>query len=1257
MAFIQNIPFNTKNYYKHNYYQVLENLIPKVYFEEDKKLVVSEEQNPVDQLIFSHIKLAQNFNSIITVQTSGAGIDFATLSGISKYFIKQNGLTELTPTEFEINLLYPIQKTFKDFKTKSEFEDFVSGTFLPNIILNSPTYLFNTGNIASAHTYLIENLGLLYPLNTSQYPIGTYPTQPSALLTRLLVDNLYEGIPITLNEVIKAYTEFIWKNYSSLRTAKTLDLIPTQFLSSTGEYTSGTQQLDKAKTLIDIVYSPLTIDRGDFRVRNAFQEFLNLNDFEVEVLKRGPFSKFVQAISYGMYDVNSDVDNLSILYDINNCSKQNLVLLAQFIGLELIGNDESVWRRQLKSAIAYYKSRGTMQGLVNVVNSVFGDTGYDVSSKIKFQYESYIPNILYFCLATESPVFSSFSSWNRDTAKSAGIQEYSDKDMDLNIRYVLDNILLGAYIRFPDKFKIGTTAFDSNTIYTYRDRQINIPPWELIKYYRYCEIDIKLLNYFEEKLVCFGVDKDVAASSMQYIKDNTIDALTDIGYKNNWLFFTSAATVPPNYDQIVNNFQKQKTKYISLWNGKSSTFNVTLAASDFTYNKYESALNLSEGFKFLTRSIHSGSPAHSIPNINLTVFGVDESDFADFTCQEYQSSLADSFDLFYSTAPNLGSLTSFESNDITFDYFFDDNYTTNNPNNISRTTFRRRNLKNILPKDGWYNRTGFNMPTYQPSLNNHSYKILGYIPSSNSFMPVSSHNNIPDVYGICENNTANTTYNGVTTSTTFRCRGASSLDDSTCIRYATRGETHPIFFVIFKTITNREYEKFTSALTDKLYLASFGDFSDYADVAQSKTNEASAFNNANVYSNFEFGRGLSKLAFAYFNKYYTYGIPDEYNRKIGGYNILSHTYGPHIFNGLFTELDLGNPTLSQIITSSYDNEIRMTSEDGGVFSDSGKTYLTQKYIDDGTSVFLTDVEYVNNNILRQVEFVTSPGNSKQNYFSVINIDRSLQDNLTTNFSIGNNLVKIKNTNAVGIPRLRFNLRKTENTLLPNHEFVLTIPSFVGNDFGNYIGGATLGVWIHTNPEDGKFWSWTKNKTWELQDVSSISSTKVINDICIKFVFEKKTPSGLDPVCLKSLSENVPLVNIKNLSKDLMQNNIVEFNTLNNFCVSGGYTGGSVHKENQSYVIEVFMLPDNTGESYLLIEELNMYDKTFNTFAEEYSPKDLRTILLFFRELGSGSHTRSITNSSLAGSRLSYKIRPEMEGPSPSSKQYTSITAY
>jgi hypothetical protein len=159
------------------------------------------------------------------------------------------------------------------------------------------------------------------------------------------------------------------------------------------------------------------------------------------------------------------------------------------------------------------------------------------------------------------------------------------------------------------------------------------------------------------------------------------------------------------------------------------------------------------------------------------------------------------------------------------------------------------------------------------------------------------------------------------------------------------------------------------------------------------------------------------------------------------------------------------------------------------------------------------------------------------------------------------------------------------------------------------------------------------------------------------VFEKKTPSGLDPVCLKSLSENVPLVNIKNLSKDLMQNNIVEFNTLNNFCVSGGYTGGSVHKENQSYVIEVFMLPDNTGESYLLIEELNMYDKTFNTFAEEYSPKDLRTILLFFRELGSGSHTRSITNSSLAGSRLSYKIRPEMEGPSPSSKQYTSITAY
>ena len=92
-------------------------------------------------------------------------------------------------------------------------------------------------------------------------------------------------------------------------------------------------------------------------------------------------------------------------------------------------------------------------------------------------------------------------------------------------------------------------------------------------------------------------------------------------------------------------------------------------------------------------------------------------------------------------------------------------------NDIPRRTVRRRNYQNVMPFNGYYDRTGFNMPTPFENDDSLSGLPLGYIPASGTYVEVSSHVNLPDVWDQCEDLDSKNSYNNYAVSDTMPARG------------------------------------------------------------------------------------------------------------------------------------------------------------------------------------------------------------------------------------------------------------------------------------------------------------------------------------------------------------------------------------------------------------------------------------------------------------------------------------------------------
>lgn len=1196
-----------RNTYKRNYVDNFEFVIPEVYFSKDLSLSGTQ-LDPINEIINSHITLAKNFSSVIYVSALAgtAFSELSSISGISQFFIKQNNLTEVTPNSFEHDVLLPLNNTFRNYSTSAQFASYLSSNLLSTIVLNRPTAILVDNPAASAtHKHLIENLGLLYFLNTSG-PAGGY--QPSTIFSSLLLEKTFLGEPILTVDGIKGITEYIWRNYSLCATWRSLGLIPSSFVPNeyqavSSQYTSGTQQLDKLLTMLEVIYSPLYVDSKDFKVRDSFNTYFSATAYQTTRSYAGPFFKLLRAFAFGIVDIDNEVETLNTLYDVEQCPDEYLPLLAELIGWKLFGSDPSRWRLQLTNAVDIYKRTGTKESIKVAVDSLFGQDVFDVTTNIYELWESYIPNLIYYSLATESSIFKDFTTWTRSIANKLGVKTFSSSSMDENLRLATDTILLELVKEFPSQFVIGDKIFpvgSSGFTFNYRNRIFEIPPWEEIPYYAKSSVTEQLILSLIDKLACFGVRKDFALQVGDYIRDNTIRASDDIRVGNSFLMFTSGAQFAPNLDRLVSNLISEREEYATLWNGKSSHYKLILAASSFDFAKDTLEVDSRNAVYESGRIADEFAPAHSIRDTRL---------FAETSDQhnKYDTDLPildlNNTNTYVKTVSSVGltrqevigasANTTFsreEANSILDGPIgpYSSTYVV-----APRTAFRRRNLKLVLPFDKMYTRTGRNMPTgWQISSTERSYTSslgflpLGLIPSAGVYIPIPQYSSIPPIYSICENLSSRNIYSGLTVSNTFPCRGSWPLGRGSQFTqapfllssqeypgdsdyypgdaYIDRGQLDPFVAVIHWL---KEQEKLKLAemqvLNSSSLLKDIGWKNVSASIANSSTENFGWFPNSfDEYESISLGSRIQRLYqdyTLYLNRHHT--RPDILD--IDGPTIFGFAYGSILRNKNFDKLGSLAITYPSYINSSVTNVVTHVNS-SGVFSQSPGvaslgTYLAQLPADLIASGYkgTGTKEFRVSSILSGIEFIQTSGSSQKNSFTFFDLDDSFarKDSDDLNYTINNPLIRLKAID--GLPRVKISLKgygvpQSEgyginyNLLIPEHEYNFQIKALASNEDGTRLGDSKLGVWIHTPYENGYVWSWEpRAKKWVINHYTDITIEYILNNLTETLSFEDKDRNldipGLPKFkCIDSIPTNPLEPNNYALIRSFLNNEFTTF---------------------------------------------------------------------------------------------------------------------
>lgn len=636
---------------KYNYIDHIVPLVPSLYTDrEDVNHGVEEELSY--KVLANYLKLVEHSREFFDVSN-------LTLTDIQARFVPANKLTRVTPQDVDDYVFAPLGLRLTDYTASSEFENILTTNALGAIILNgeqsyesSAFRLFFSGNddnipglqtlypevstVSLAHDKLVDKLGLLYFLNCSgpvaftglSTPTGfrpiTHVELSSLSLSGLWVEKIFKGETVNEEHCLNTLAEFIWKNreagYTTLNANR---FIPQEFLSGTSQistetYLSGTQLLDAYKTSLGLWTNP-DMDKSTI-VKDSVSVFLSSNLIPTKFANSGALSKFLRALGYASYDLNHVVDSLGDLIDIDECPPQFLDYLAAMVGWKLIGTDATEWRQQLRNATQAYRMKGTASGLDAVVEYIFDRNVFYPTSGLTETWESYLPNVLYYLVKTESFLTSAtmeearqWANWWKNT--DSVTLHHDPDDMDNNCRFVVDMLLEyidkqhklihinGKYWKDEDMWKSIKSNPNSPNGFEHRGKIVKVPPWEKDRFYSDSYVTLDALNTVSALL---ATDKDrgglsmttsAAAYVVNYCKENLgLDQTPPMpGDRQRFKFQTSALTIPPNVSSLPlrsGNFA-DATNLSDYWNRKSSTMILDINAEDVDMSqKGNSKLNL-----------------------------------------------------------------------------------------------------------------------------------------------------------------------------------------------------------------------------------------------------------------------------------------------------------------------------------------------------------------------------------------------------------------------------------------------------------------------------------------------------------------------------------------------------------------------------------------------------------------------------------------------------------------------------------------
>jgi hypothetical protein len=794
----------TNRFYKRNYKDALDYIIPEVYFTQDLTLSGTQ-PDAIDSIINSHINFCVNQPTILSISAAGTFSSINEVSSLSRWFIPQNKINNLTAKEFEIQILHPLGICMGDLNGMqctyyscpgNECNTNFSGvpytnivnvfkdTLFPKIILNSDSLQTTTSGAFSTtpggtHEYLINRLGWIYFLNTAS------AGDASSYIASSLADMYVSGTNFSVKDGIKGLSYYVYNNWPSLSSTYP-GLLPSDYTSGTTTYVSGTQPLDRLHTLIDVIYSDQYSNKDDTYVRDAFDDYVANSTLLTGRERAGPFSKFIKGVSYSFFDTRDEVERLESLYDIENCPPRLLKYVADLIGWDLKGSNPEGWRRQLLFATTLYKQRGTKKGLYNAITTVLPGVELEESSISEF-YESYIPYLAYYLLNTDSALFESLSTWTQEEAFKYTGGEYDPASLDNNVRIVIDHMMLKAVTRFPELFYVKNFKFDLTNpdfVFFYRGRSFSIPPWEEEKFYMDCESTPSFLQFIKNELICLGVSYEHATNFYNYAANNISQKNLDTRFYNNGLlFFTSSINLPPNESTILDNYKVEKYKYLPLWNAKSSHFNVSVSSGSFTDSFFNSTIYTKQDFFQSLSIVDEFSPAKSIPRTHVDLQQVETLSAITFNCPSVRYLL---YDISLSGFPGSVQSSGVDIRNIPYavggDFPTPDNSSrarndhTNLPvykrdfvdspgdfsqlagssvsavplTQVDRTNVRRRDFSKTLQKGGWYTRTGRNMPSYFNTSSQGAdteFAPLGFVNILYKYNPVINPYDLDEVSG------------------------------------------------------------------------------------------------------------------------------------------------------------------------------------------------------------------------------------------------------------------------------------------------------------------------------------------------------------------------------------------------------------------------------------------------------------------------------------------------------------------------------